>query len=333
MAKCIPVQQREDHMRIDAAKPPANQANTNSHPTPRLDALRRDGFVKIPSLLPPQTLLALREASAYITQRARGGEWPHIRTVPKQFPPWGSSSPPDEEGGIWGVQHLLHPDLPGRDLFAEVYFSDAVLDVVKELLGGVSDDELVLELFNLLVSPSGGKDFELCWHRDDVKPDLPPEEEARQLEEKSPAGRQFHAQYNIALTDDASLIVVPGSHNRVRTQVERSSDPYRAELPGQMLVELKAGDSVFYDSNIWHRGVYKGIDSKTELGRLTLHGSVGLAGHGDVRARQVLQHGIGDWIERAHFGSDGSRMERAKAMRKRLVAMGSGKDLGYSLDG
>jgi hypothetical protein len=59
------------------------------------------------------------------------------------------------------VQHLLHPSIPGRELFADVCFSDEILDVVRELLGGVLEEELVIELFNLLVSPSREKDFEL----------------------------------------------------------------------------------------------------------------------------------------------------------------------------
>ena len=41
----------------------------------------------------------------------------------------------------------------------------------------------------------------------------------------------------------------------------------------------------------------------------------------------------GDWISQATFGPDGCNVERAEAMRKRLVAMGTGKDLGYSLEG
>jgi hypothetical protein len=231
------------------------------------------------------------------------------------------------------VQHLLHPDMPGRDVFAGVYFGDAVVGVVRELLGGVSDGEFVMELFNLLVSPSGRKGFELCWHRDDVRGDLTPEEEERQLEEKSPSGRQFHAQYNIALREDASLVVVPGSHRRVRTEEERRAGPYQVGVEGEVRVRLRAGDGVFYDSNIWHRGVYEGIDEEKELGRLTLHGSVGLAGHGDTRARVILQHGLADWISQATFGPDGCNVERAEAMRKRLVAMGTGKGLGYSLEG
>ena len=66
---------------------------------------------------------------------------------------------------------------------------------------------------------------------------------------------------------------------------------------------------------------------------MTLHGSVGLAGHGNERARQVLQHAVGEWVDRAQFSMGGAKGQRAEAMRKRLVDMGSGKDLGYSLVG
>ena len=305
--------------------------------TPYLDALQRDGYVVVPNLLDRYMLLAQKAACKYATDGARQGRWPFVRTVPKQYPPWPKWEKGDEHN-IWGVQHLLHPDMSVRDTFAELYFSDAVLDVVKELVGLKNDEKadgkLVMELFNLLVSPANNQDFELCWHRDDIRPDVSPEEEEKQLREKSPEGGQLHAQYNIALFDDSSLIVVPGSHRRARAQVERDADPYQANMPGQLVVHLKSGDAVFYNSNILHRGTYKGIDAKSELGRLTLHGSVGLAGHGTERARQVLQHAIGEWVARADFPQmEGQKGERAEAMRQRLMALGKGDDLGFSLIG
>ena len=206
--------------------------------TPHLDALRCDGFVKIPKLLPYHLLIALQASSKYTTERARQGKWPYVRTVPKQYPPWAHWQPGDN---IWGVQHILHPDMNVRDTFAEVYFCDEVLDVVKELVrlkgDHKGDDQLVMELFNLLVSPAEEMDFELCWHRDDVRPDVTPEEEECQLKEKSPQGKQLHAQYNIALFEDASLIVVPGSHRRVRTETERNANPYEPDLPGQLIID------------------------------------------------------------------------------------------------
>lgn len=305
--------------------------------TPLLDALQRDGFVIIPALLDQHQVSTLRAASEKITKLARGGDWPYIRTVPKQFPPWAKQPPDDDEGGIWGVQHLLHPSAPGRDEFARLYFSDAALSPVKQLMG-LQDTEdgdagLVMELCNLLISPSGQRDFELCWHRDDIRPDVSEKEEADQLEAKAPKGRQLHAQYNIPLYEDGSLVVIPGSHRRVRTPVEREATPFAPELPGQVTVTLQPGDGLFYDSNILHRGIYRGVDTKTETGRMTLHGSVGLSGHGDERARNVLQHGVGDWVEDAHFSLPGRQGRRAEDMQRRLISMGKGREAGFSLVG
>lgn len=202
-----------------------------------------------------------------------------------------------------------------------------------------NDEPLVMELFNLLVAPET-KDFELRWHRDDIPETATVDEELQQLAAKSPGGRQSHAQYNLALCPDASLIVVPGSHRRARTDIERNAAPYESSLPNQLVVQLQPGDAVFYDSNILHRGVYKGKPEGGEETRLTLHGSIGLKGvegsGGDdekkkVRATAVLQHGVGAWVRRedAAFGLG----ERPERMRANLVAMGSGEGVGYSLQG
>ncbi|KAL4946355.1 hypothetical protein BDV06DRAFT_218484 [Aspergillus oleicola] len=317
--------------------------------SPHLESLQKNGFVVIPSLLPPTSLSSLKASSERATTSARSGSWPFFRTVPKQFPPWPKDVPPPaSEGGIWGVQHLLHPEMPGREEFAGFYFDGRVLGVVEELLGvehkdGDGEEEggekLVMELFNLLIAPEK-IDFELRWHRDDIPWTASPEEEISLLESKSPRGRQSHAQYNFALCEDSSLIVIPGSHRRVRTETERNADPYESSLPGQLVVELKPGDAVFYDSNILHRGVYKAKPEGGEESRLTLHGSVGLKGIDDgsgsntdrkVRATAVLQHGVGAWVQRpdAAFKTGG----RAERMRSNLVDMGSGEGVGFSLQG
>ncbi|PLB51101.1 phytanoyl-CoA dioxygenase family protein [Aspergillus steynii IBT 23096] len=311
--------------------------------TPYLTALQRDGFVVIPSLLNPTEVSEFRAVATAATTKTRAGEWPHFRTVPKQFPPWPTTPPPASEGGIWGVQHLLHPEMPGRGEFARFYFSEKVLAVAEELLGlgagrGETGEEepLVMELFNLLVAPET-KDFELRWHRDDIPDTVTTEEEERLLHAKSPGGKQSHAQYNLALCPDASLIVVPGSHRRVRTEAERAAAPYEPNMPGQLVVELQPGDAVFYDSNILHRGSYQAKPEGGEESRLTLHGSIGLKGSGGdeadkkVRATAVLQHGVGAWVHRddAAFGIG----ERAEKMRANLVAMGTGEGVGYSLQG
>jgi nicotinamide N-methyltransferase len=285
----------------------------------RLAALERDGYVVVKAIVDADQLELLRKASADAADLARRGQWPHIRTVGKQFPPWGALT----EDGIWGVQHLMNPDLPGSDVFTSLYFSEEILAIARELLQ-CGDAHLVMELFNMLVRPD--RDFELRWHRDDIPATATPEQEMQRLAEPA-----WHAQYNFALWDDDSLVLVPGSHRRARTDVERAADPFAASLPDQLVVRLQPGDIAFYNNNILHRGVY---DSRKE--RMTLHGSVGHVSGSRLRARNVLQHGVGTWVQRCDFAPLGEGLrERAEAMRQRLVQMGrdTGDDFGYSLQG
>ncbi|KAM4062921.1 phytanoyl-CoA dioxygenase (PhyH) [Hirsutella rhossiliensis] len=284
----------------------------------RLADLERDGFVVIKSIVSPEKLETLRAASREAEALARAGDWPHTRTVGKQFPPWH----PDPEQGIWGVQHLMNPALPGSAVFTHLYFSEEVLSIVRELLQ-CDDEHLIMELFNMLVRPD--RDFELRWHRDDIPADASADQEMDRL-----ARPAFHAQYNFALWHDDSLVLVPGSHRRPRTDTERAAGPFEKTLPGQLVVTLEPGDIAFYNNNILHRGVY---DSKKD--RMTLHGSVGHVGGSQLRARNVLQHGVGDWVGAVDFSGLGeAERRRAEGMRARLVKMGSESGhVGYSLQG
>ncbi|KAJ4339956.1 hypothetical protein N0V87_002895 [Didymella glomerata] len=278
-------------------------------------ALNKDGFVVLSaSLFPSFHLNALRSAGTRLTKAARSGNWPYIRTLPKQFPPW----PQDPSHGIWGVQHLLHPSNPDHVLFAKSYFDAELLKYVASLID-CSEDDLTMELYNMLVRPDA--DFALRWHRDDIPASATVDEE---LERLSRPG--FHAQWNLALYDDSSLVLVPGSHRRARTEQERNADPYEPDMPGQITVQLKAGQVAFYNNNILHRGVY---DSSKE--RMTLHGSIGTVAAGSERARNVLQHGVGDWAKEDDFsGLDTEMRERALKMRERLVDMGTKSgDVGF----
>ena len=305
-------------------------------PTP-LQTLHQQGYILLPSLIPPSTLQKLRTAATNITTLSRTGAWPHVRTVGKQFPPWDSTLVASGQTGIWGVQHLLHPDLPvseeDRGEFVKVYFGREVLGVVEGLVGG-EEGGMVMELMNMLVRPDG-EGFELAWHRDDVPASATEEEERERLRPKGGGeeGWYGHAQWNLALWDDDALIVVPGSHARPRTEAERAAGPYQDPLEGQVRVALKAGDVVFYDNNILHRGVY---DAGKE--RMTLHGSVGHVRGSAERARNVLQHGVGEYVDRCDFSALGEGVERevAEGMRRRLVELGrenQGRDIGYSLEG
>jgi hypothetical protein len=280
-------------------------------------ALERDGFVVVSSGLSDDELSKLRTASQHITALAREGKWPHIRTLPRQFPPWSS----DASLGIWGVQQLMNPSLPGHELFTKTYFSKSTLSTVVELLGpDCKEDDLVMELYNLLIRPDA--DFELRWHRDDIPPTATAEEELARLDKPA-----FHAQWNMALYEDSSLILVPSTHRRARTQAERDAGPYD-KMPGEIRVHLKPGEMAFYNNNILHRGAYK-----SDIERMTLHGSMGHVQGGAMRARNVLQHGR-NWIGKVNLGGlDGHERQVAEGMRDRLVALGSAyEETGFSQD-
>jgi ectoine hydroxylase-related dioxygenase (phytanoyl-CoA dioxygenase family) len=278
------------------------------------ELLDRDGFVVLPaSLFPSFDLESLRAAAQRTTDAARSGKWPYIRTLPKQFPPW----PSDPSGGIWGVQHLLHPSNPDHLTFAKSYFDAELMKYVATLIG-CSEDDMVMELYNMLVRPE--KEFSLRWHRDDIPASATDSEEMEKLGKPG-----LHAQWNLALYDDASLVVIPGSHKRPRTKIEREADPYAPTLPNQLVVELKAGEVAFYNNNILHRGVY---DPTKE--RMTLHGSMGTTLGSGERARNVLQHGVGEWAEKWEIGNEEDWVERARGMRERLVNLGKESgDVGF----
>ena len=193
------------------------------------------------------------------------------------------------------------------------------------------DRSLQMELFNMLVNPAKS-DFALSWHRDDCKPSTSSEEEHRILTEES--AKLTGVQFNTALYTDECLVVVPRSHRRARTPEERRitiDDPLSSNMPGAQTVVLKPGQTLFYNHQILHRGVY---DSRAT--RRTLHGLWGLSescGGGAKRSRNILQHGM-EWIKEARFGD--TLPDYMKPMWHNLIdtsRANEGKPIEYSLDG
>lgn len=283
------------------------------------DQIAESGFSVIRNFLSPEEVCQYKKAAEEVVDYARKGNWPHVRTRGKQFPPWPKNFSPD----IWGVSGLLHPELGQMSMpFQRLYSSDKLLDVAGDILQ-TPHEGLSMELFNMLINPL--TDFDLDWHRDSIRPDVTPEEEAEQLLQDPYAGTQF----NLALTEDKCLIVVPGSHNRVRTAEERekTTDESRKDhISGEIYVDLHPGDIVFYNSNILHRASY----SAKNL-RLTLHGSYGHVKHGKTRAKGVLQHGVAEWLP--DFEPTTENMEMLKSKLVALAKQFEGVNLGYSLEG
>ncbi|OGG48975.1 MAG: hypothetical protein A3F84_08205 [Candidatus Handelsmanbacteria bacterium RIFCSPLOWO2_12_FULL_64_10] len=245
----------------------------------QLQQFKDQGYAIVEDAVPGGMLGPLRGATDRVTERTRRGEWPHKRKA--------------GEDDIWGVSHLLHPDL-GEPVFADYVASPVVIDVVGDLLGlkeGERSARLQLELVNMLVNPAK-RDFEIGWHRDLIREDLPPEEELAELRRL-----QHGVQWNTALYDEACLFIVPASHLRPKTPEERdvvfnrSKDP----MPGQMAVALRAGQGVYYNSNLLHRGIYSASQR-----RETLHCCMGSIDGFALRRRQYLYRQLA-WMDAPGF--------------------------------
>lgn len=283
------------------------------------DEIDKDGFSIVRGFLTPQEVKKYRKASEDVVAYAREGKWSDVRTRGKQFPPWPMNFSPD----IWGISGLLNPDLGDLSTpFHECYSSDKLLNIAGDILQ-TDKNGLSMELFNMLINPL--TNFDLDWHRDYIKPEVSAEEEAEQLLQDSYAGTQF----NLPLTEDKCLIIIPGSHKRIRTPEERektSNDSRKEFINGQITVDLNPGDIVFYNSNILHRASYSSKNT-----RLTLHGSYGHVDHGKTRAKGVLQHGVAEWLPR--FETREPNLQLMKGKLETLAIQYQGVSLGYSLDG
>jgi hypothetical protein len=94
------------------------------------------GYVIVPSLVESADFPLLQTACEDVINRTRNGDWPHRRTVGKQFPPYDSDNPDS-----WGVQHVMHPDLgSSSELFKKWYTSDALVKATCELLECKEED-------------------------------------------------------------------------------------------------------------------------------------------------------------------------------------------------
>lgn len=310
---------------------------------PDLHALRanydRDGYIIVDGLF-DDAIEPLRSETEGIVRDTRNGQWPFVRRVGKQFPPFDAVTSPD----YWGVQHLMHPEMPHTDSYRDFYSQQSFLQISAALMG-CEASSLQMELFNLLIEPKHHA-FALGWHRDDIRPNVTPQEEDQTL--ATPVGG---VQWNAVLYDDDCLFVVPGSHRRRRTSDEiaaNQKDPpepinvddlsaekaaaidgsWEVDPKETLRVQLKGVSRYVPRSHLpapSHRLAHAYVSSKRHDAfsagqtvfysqrilhrasylptrrRATLHGCYGQAGGGGERARMILQHDV-DWMKEASFG-------------------------------
>ena len=224
----------------------------------------------------------LREATARVIAKSRALEWPNPRWCRGQDGEPIDGHPNADD--IWGCSDLMHPAL-AEPIILEYMATPHVLDVVGDILlipQAERAGALELQATNLLCEPRDAP-HSLPWHRDafvgrdDCDP--PAAEEKSKLEGRN-FGRDGGTQWNCALWDDSCLYIVPRSHRRIRTAAEAAvskllwDDQRRGcvHLDGELAVPLKAGQAVYFQSFLLHRGIYP-----TGAPRSSIHACMGTA--------------------------------------------------------
>ena len=145
------------------------------------------------------------------------------------------------------VSGLIAPEFD-EPVFAEYLGSEALVRYLRPLLG----DELRLGWVHLCAIAG---DYQCGWHRD-VGPANRDNTYEKEMEMLG-TYRKHMVKWHMALVDDPSLWIVPGSQKRYRTEREHQcmlQDP-QGEIPGALRVELERGQTIFWDGNTVHRGV------------------------------------------------------------------------------
>ena len=147
--------------------------------------------------------------------------------------------------------HLLSK--PGTEAIHHAFHHPKVIKTVEELIG----PNLIINNASILAANQGVK-YDLGWHRDVIQI---PQEEIDESYLYSPTRFHNSCQINLPLYEEHALWIVPGSHNRVNTPEENAIfdgskhySPPGLDMPGAMMVALDAGQAVFYNNNLIHRG-------------------------------------------------------------------------------
>jgi hypothetical protein len=201
----------------------------------RLEQYAEEGYFTVDDLVEPTMLARLRQAAPRVRVKARSGE---VNLYSNYAAP----------GEPWVIDGILTSAF-GEPAFAEYMVSERLLELAHAFLG----PEIRLGYLGLLTNAQN-VDFHLMWHRD-VLHLTPSDFEATDLPPLLRARGTSKLRWSTALVDEANLRLVPGSHRRWATDIEQEAmtRELTGDLPNQRVIELKAGQTVFYDERIIHR--------------------------------------------------------------------------------
>jgi hypothetical protein len=178
------------------------------------EQLMREGYVIVRDMIPPDELERLRESVDIIIEKA----------------PSSSRVTVTE----WVDRQTANA--------VEFYFGDRTLDFSRRLMD--APDAAPLGMWVLCHSGTG-------WHRDLHPIDMAPLDG---LQEDIRLNGPPYLQWNLPLYDDSYLHVIPRSHLRRNTEAESKLERRMGviPLPGEITVDLKAGDGLVYINGILH---------------------------------------------------------------------------------
>lgn len=202
------------------------------------------GYLIKRNVFSPGELERIRAGVRRIIDRAGSGEGKDV--------PWINR----EKGVPARVSDLLHPGYAQPELL-DALESSPIVDIVEAIL----EAPVRYSMYGMLAN-GDGREYSLRWHRDAC-----PTEGGGQVYELLKIIR-YCCQFNAPLFRDTCLRIVPGSHIRPVTDEERHALKHHPHgpMPGEMIVELEAGDIAFYYANLLHTG-----QSRTGELRWTLH--------------------------------------------------------------
>ena len=136
-------------------------------------------------------------------------------------------------------------------VFAEYMGCKPLLDYVFAQVG----TDLTLGNLTIFTNPQD-KPFICQWHRDDGGGKAGQAEEPEIAYLRQP--RRW-CRWELALVDDCALGLVPGSHRRYRTpeEIEATKEGLDKRLPGDLVVDLKAGETIFWNGDALHRALHQ----------------------------------------------------------------------------
>ena len=191
------------------------------------EQLMREGYVIVRNMIPPDELERLRESVDTIIDKA----------------------PPSSR-----VQVTEWVDKQTANA-VEFYFDDRTLGFTRRLMD--APDVAPQGMWVLCHSGTG-------WHRDIHPIDMAPLDG---LQEDIRLNGPPYLQWNLPLYDDSYLHVIPGSHLRRNNEAESKKERRMGvvPLPGEITVDLKAGDGLVYINGILHSATPNGEDKRRTL--------------------------------------------------------------------